>query len=383
MAQITDFLSSTMLLERLAGVGLYVLVLGYYYNKVKYAEYKQIPKYLNHYLIILCIMAFLYIPGTSADLYRWRELADPWKYTSLSWFWEKRIIPSRTPLGYLLIYTCQMTGVDGLLPMVCAFGFFGSFFHILKCEIRREGRSQESIAIAMLFIMCSGVFLEVISGIRCLLSFAIALRCVYDELFEKKGFIKHIPFYIIASLLHNAALPLVGIRLMCMLFEKKRNLILTEINILSVVVITYLTITLGDDYIDSAFAKANLYTSKNIYTNIWEYAISTLGLLTLLWILWKYKKRYCDQWQNDMIGLRYILLTLAGDICFIRTYTIFHRYCIAALIISIPVLLSFLDVEGEIELYKSRKILVVISLLILCVACVRGNLSGYKFFLLD
>ncbi|MBQ6402964.1 MAG: EpsG family protein [Oscillospiraceae bacterium] len=381
MGSFINFLQSTMLIERLVGVTVYALVLGYFYNKIRHAKSPQmISRYLNRYLIVLCIMAFFYIPGTSADLYRWRALAEPWKNTSFSWFWTRRVILSPTPLGYLLIYICQMTGIDGLLPMVCALGYFGNLFHIFKCEAYRDNFDFDSLAVTLLFVMSFGTFLEVISGIRCMLSFSIVLRCVYDEMYERKHFVRNIPLYIIAALLHNAAIPLIGVRLVCAVFEQKRNAVLTMLNILVAAATFFLAIRLGNDYIESAFAKADSYTSQNIYAYSWEYVIAAIGWLVLLPVLWRFRKWYPEAWAKEKNALRYLLIVLAGDILFIGTYSVFHRYFAAALTVSVPLLTTFLNCERAKERFRARQTIVLFSLLILFLACARGNLCGYKFF---
>ena len=133
MDSIIDFIQSTMLIERLIGVCTYILTLGYFFNKIKKASsVKIINKNLNYYLITLCLLAFFYIPGESADLTRWREMSEVWSNFDFEWFWEHRIQTSSVPAGYLLVYLCQSTGINGILPMICAFGFFGNIFHILK-----------------------------------------------------------------------------------------------------------------------------------------------------------------------------------------------------------------------------------------------------------
>ena len=139
MNSIVDFLQSTMLIERLFGVGAYVLALGYFYNQIRCSkDSRKIEKYLNHYLIVLCILAFFYVPGASADLSRWRAMAEPWKNADLMWFLENRVIVSTVPAGYLLVFLCQKTGIDGILPMFCAAGFFGNVFP--HDEMRKQTR---------------------------------------------------------------------------------------------------------------------------------------------------------------------------------------------------------------------------------------------------
>ncbi len=388
MESIINYLQSTMLIERLVGVCVYILTLGYFYNRIQHAKSAEdVSRYLNHYLIVLCIMAFIYIPGTSADLYRWRNLAEPWKDSSFSWFLNNRVLPSSTPLSYLFIYICQMTGINGLLPMLSALGFYGNVFHILKCESKREARSSDSIAVTLLFVMSSGVFLEVISGIRCMLAFSIVLRFAYDEMYQGKSLLRSVAFYAIAALLHNAAIPLLGIRLACVVFEKKSNIGRTILNILLAILSIFMAIRFGADYIDAAFEKANSYTSRNVYLYSWEYLIAALGLFILIPILIKFKKRYPKDWKAEIISVRYLLIVLAAEVFFVRTYSIFHRFFTVAVIVSIPWMLTFLNSESEnnrnrYNRNRSRQYIVIMSMLVLLLACVRGNLCGYKFFLL-
>lgn len=384
MGSVIGYIESTMLIERLVGVGVYVLALGYFYNKIKYAKSSNsIRRYLIHYLIVLCIMAFFYIPGQSADLFRWRLLAEPWKDASFSWFWTNRVITSSTPLGYLLIYFCQNTGINGLLPAVCAFGFFGNVFHILKCESNRENRSADSIAVALLFIMSSGRFLEVISGIRCMLAFSIVCRFVYDEMFEGKSLLRSVPFYVIAVLLHNAAIPLIGFRLLCSLFETKKSIINTVFNGLITGAVFYLGIKLGKDYIDAGFAKANSYMSHQSYAFKWEYTIVIISMFIILMVIWRLRKRYLEGYKEEIKVIRYLLILFVGELFAFRTYSIFHRYVAVSIVLSIPVLLTFLNYENNNLFKKSRQEIVFLSIIILFIACARGNLCGYKFFLLS
>lgn len=384
MGSIIRFFESTMLLERLTGVVIYALVLLYYFDRIRHAKSSRtISRYLNHYLIILCIMAFFYIPGRTADLSRWRSISESWKNASFSWFWNAHVLHTRTPVGYLLIYLCQVTKVDGLLPMVCALGFYGNLFHIFKCEAKREDRTPDSVALVLLFFMSRGVFVEVISGIRCLLAFSIVLRCAYDEMYEKKGFLIHIPFYLIAVLLHNAALPLVAFRLLSMLFEKKKSYFLTIMNVVVIVITSFMAVRYGSDYIDAAFRKANSYVTSNKYTSVWEYVIAFMGLTIIVSIVWKLYKRYPQQLNRDKNSIRFLLLILIFDLVFIGQYSIFHRYFTALSVASVPALGAFFVFEHDNGFKLSRKQIELLSLIILLIACIRGNLCGYKFFLLS
>ena len=333
--------------------------------------------------IFLCIMAFFYIPGQAADLYRWRQLSEPWMDVSFSWFWENRIISSPTPIGNLLIYICQKTGIDGILPMVCALIFFGNAFHILKCESCRENRNADSIAVFLLFAMSSGRFLEVISGIRCMMAFSIVFRFVYDEIYENRSMLRSIPYYVIAALIHTASIPLIGIRLVSTIFDKKRNTISTVLNAAFAIVVFLIGIRAGEDYIDAGFAKANNYISSDSYSYRWEYIIVILSMTVIVTTLWKFKKRYSEGFAEEKNGVRFLLILLIGEIFTFSTYSIFHRFAAVSIFFSAPVVLTFLNLESKSGRYRDRQTIIVISLVILFLACARGNLCGYKFFLLN
>ena len=384
MDGLVNYIQSTMLIERLFGVGFYILALGYYYNKIQHARSaNSISKYLNHYLILLAVMAFFYVPGESADLYRWRILAEPWKHETFSWFWNNRVITKPTPVGFLYVYIFQMTGIDGLLPMVCSLGFFGNVFHIFKCEAHRENCSSESVAATLLFFMSSGRFLEVISGVRCMLAFSIVARFMYDELYEKKSIIRSLPFYLLTVLLHSAAIPLVGIRLFCFIFEKKRSLISTFFNVIVVGAVCVVGIKVGEDYLDAGMEKANNYLSKSGYSYLWEYIIATLTLLIVVYLIVELYRRYPDIIRKHKDSVRFLLILLLIQIVTIRSYSIYHRFMVVSTIMCIPAMLLFLNTEESRGRMKSKQNIILISLLILLVACVRGNLCGYKFFLLS
>ena len=384
MSSIINYLQSTMLIERLFGVGFYAIMLGYFYNKIQHAKSsEQIARFLNHYLMVLCLMGFFYVPGANADLYRIRNLVDIWLRSDFASVWNYRIITSSTPIGNFLFYICQRTHINGLLPAISALGFYGNAFHIIKCESRRENRTADSIAVFLLFAMSSGRFLEVISGIRCMLAFSIVFRFMYDEMYENRSMLRSVPFYIVAVLLHTASIPLIGIRLVCTLFEKKRNIASTILNALIAIAVFVIGIRVGDDYIDAGFTKANNYILSNSYSYRWEYIIVILSMTVVVMTLWRLRKRYPEGFAEEKNGIRFLMILLVGEIFTITTYSIFHRFAAVSVFFSAPVVLTFLNLESENGRYRSRQTIVIISLTVLFLACVRGNLCGYKFFLLS
>lgn len=100
-------------------------------------------------------------------------------------------------------------------------------------------------------------------------------------------------------------------------------------------------------------------------------------------VLFEYRRRYPKEWINDKNAFRYLAVILAGEVLFFRTYSVFHRFFTVAVVVSIPLLLTYLNCESANSRFKSRKAIIISSMLILFLACVRGNLCGYKFFLLS
>ena len=382
MDLIQDYLQSTMLIERLFGVSVYTVVLGYFYKNIQHArDNRKIAGYLNRYLLVLCIMAFFYVPGANADLTRWRLLAEPWMDASFSWFWNYRLLRYSSPAGYLLIYLCQKTGIQGLLPMVCAFGFFLNAFHILKCESKRPNRSSDSIAVALLFLMSGGVFLEAISGVRCMLGFSIVFRCVYDEQYENKRMLWNFPFYFIAAILHIAVIPILGIRFFCALFEKKRMIVSTFLGGILTAGGIGLGFIFGNDYVEAAFQKATTYLNEDVYSFFWEYVIGVFSLAVVAACIWKLRKRYSPG-KEEKNTMRFLVIMLAVEVLTFATYSIFHRFAVFSVFLNTPILLSTLGNEEICGRRRFRQMVIVASIIILAVACTRGNLCGYKFFLL-
>ncbi|MBQ6012657.1 MAG: hypothetical protein IJK59_09045 [Firmicutes bacterium] len=383
MNAVFDLLGSTLLVERFFGVAVYCLALGYFCNKVAHAgDTRTIDRHLNSYLAVLGIMAFFYIPSPNADLYRWRLLSAGWSDVPFSWVWDNLVLKRATPVGYLLIYICQITGIQGLLPMVCALGFYGNVFHIFKCEARRSGVRARSLSTVLFFFMSTGVFLEVISGVRCMLSFSMALRCAYDEVYREKSFFRHIPVYAAAALLHGASIPLIGIRMVCSLMERKRGPAVMLADLTVIAAALFLGMRYGGYYIDSAVDKAVSYVANDMYSYGWEYLIAVLSLLVMITALWNLHSVYPQVWKDNVSQIRSLIVILLGETALFSEYSIFHRFLTAAMIAAVPVLIRYLDCERGRGRSRSERSMAAMSLVILALACVRGNLCGYKFFVL-
>ncbi len=369
------------IVERLIGVFTYVLIMFLMTFLIYKSDTRKLKKYLRIYLIILFVLAFIYIPPTSADLYRYIISAKTYSSYTISELLNV-LLNARTPMQVLYFYVLGKTGIDGLIPAVSALIFYGCSFSILYKAARRYKLSNKSIAISLLFFMEMGGFLSAISIIRTSVSFAIIAYCCYNELIENKSFLKHLPWYIFAALMHPAAMAMVIFRIVTILLKKEKKLSKRLFNYLVVAVILIFVILNGNYYIDYIFEKADIYINGEVYSYIWEYIISTIYLLFSTFTIFKFKQIFTnnveiENYTNFIIFINFILVVL----CF--EYSIFTRVQLFSSILFLPMFSIILN-----QLEKQNKhvkiftfIFIIASALIFVIACTRGNLCGYKFLI--
>lgn len=373
-----NWMNETMLAERLIGVITYSIILFFVYVSLKNAKkYKQLQRILNIYLIVICILAFFYIPAKTADLTRWLEYSEKWRLMPFKEFYELHLEKNNVPVAYLLMYLCSLTGIDGTLPAICALIFFNNVFYILKDLYKKHNVSANGIASALLFIMSTGCFLEVISGVRCFVALSILARCFYNETINNKSIINNIIFCVIASLLHPMALIIYTIRLFLLLVQKSNSFIKKTFSICFVLIFCVLFFEYASPYIDTALDKASDYTSSNTaYSFIWEYIIGILSSIVYITVLYKYKKTKNSTEFDNIVIFNIVFLIIC--LVFSFEYNIFHRTITFLSIINTPIISKSYDLAKNKNLYR---FLTFFSCLILLLACTRGNLCGYKFLL--
>lgn len=384
MIGIMAWIDRTMLTERLLGALAYVLVVTVGYFLLRQSrDHRAVSCALNVCLVALCVMAFFFVPDPSKDLYRLLEMGEIWRRFTLEEFLTGGLINTTTPLAYLYIYLCTQSGIDGLLPLISAFVFYLNVFHILKDLSRRTTISSRMLAVDYLFFMSAGAFLEVISGIRCFMALSIVARCIYDETMGRKSILWDIPWYVAACLIHLSCIPVVIIRLLFWAFlEKKQGRFQWFINGAAIVIIVGLAVTYGQTFFMLMFSKAELYLTEDSYSYIWEYLIGVLQVCLVAGVLYsmRFFERTRDMRLSNSIG--FLTVFLIVNVVFIFEYNIFHRFLVVSAMLFLPTLAAFPQEETR-RVRLFRRSIFWVSVLILLIACVRGNLCGYKFFLFD
>lgn len=376
------------LYERIIGILSYVIVLFIMCILVSKCNKKQIGKILFIYTIILSIMGFIFVPPKGADLYRLN--INMQEYARLDFLsildYTKS---STTPITILYMYFIGKTEIEGLLPAITAFIFYSNIFYIFKKTVTKYNIESKKIFIVLLFFMATGSFFEVISGIRTMLAFSIIMRSVFEEIIEEKSFIKNVIWYIIAGLIHPVGLAVVIIRIFFFMLTKQSAKSKKVRNILILLMAMALLYTVGKNYLFEMLNKITEYITLGNYSYIWEYIIGTITLIVIFEIQHFYKKYIKKEHYNIEIENIYKFSWVINIISIFLAfeYNTFHRFIILNTITILPVLLyivKYLEDNMADKRYKNfYNIIILASLLILVIACARGNLSSLKYFELN
>ncbi len=380
MIAIQYWLERTMVIERLTSVMIYVLCLAFSYYFLRNAKTeKRVAFILNLYLAFLCVMAFFYIPTETTDLFRLRKMSDSWMKFNFGDFFNNIMIKSYVPVSYFMMYLCGKTGITGLLPMLSALVFYYNMFYILKDLNLRHRISPPSLSLGFLFLMSSDIFLEVISGVRCFAAISILARCFYDEMFNDKSVGKNVIWCILASLMHSLALVLYAIRI-CLLIYSKKNRFL---NICTGAVVFGIAFIWGRNYLDASIVKMSDYITRGEYSFAWGRLLDLLSLTVIILSIIKitkigFENKYISYEAINQMRLITTCLVIIA-LMFSFEYSIFHRTIVFVSMLLIPIISIKCNVKTS-ENY--RAFIKLASILLLIVCCSRGNLSGYKLYLL-
>ena len=125
------------------------------------------------------------------------------------------------------------------------------------------------------------------------------------------------------------------------------------------------------------------------YTYIWEIVIGLIETFETLYVLNKYRRKLVDsgseaeEYRLKNLYLFTLIWTIVSVISLPFSYAVFRRYTMLCTVTSIP-LVAFLfgaDIEKS-ESKRTFRFLFGVSFLIFALSGVRGDLCGYKFFVL-
>lgn len=372
--------------ERVLALLIYVFLLLLIMTLIK--RIKGVNATLNLYIIALSIMGYFYKPLEGADLTRVTIAMNSYKYLTIPQIIENSKT-SIAPLSSLYYYAIGQLNNDNLLPAITAFITFTFIFKIIKSHYCNYITSKKSIALALLFFMSRGLFLQTISNIRTMLSLSILAYCIYKTLYEGKTIIAYLPLLLISSMLHVVGLAAVLIYLFYYFIINNNKYKIRNIFYLLLALI--LIIKYGKDNIIGAIELGNIYVDSYRlgvgYFYIWEFILSLLVILSTIYIFKKYiiinsTNIYGDLLESHVNFLKFIkFLSIINFITFIFEFNIGLRLNYLLTILNIPFILFILN-SKKINQEDQRHIknyIFIFSFILMFISCTRGDLCGLKF----
>lgn len=326
------------------------------------------------YTLILSLFAFLFIPPPGADLFRIQQMIKSLYNADISVIFEGSVY-NKTPLASLLYYIVAQTELYGLLPAIVCFIFYNNIFYILNCSLKKYDNCSNRTIYILVFLMCNGIYVGVISNIRFYLAMSILARTFFDEEILNKSIFKHIPLYICAMFFHSVSIAVIVIRLFCIfLFSKVKHKFRY---ILVSVVFLLIFITVGNSYWNAMLDKALSYLqADNGYRDIYGYIIYIILVQLMLFILFSFKSIFQEKELSNYIKL--ILIFLVTAILCVFEYSTFTRFIGFASFLFIPNFIIAMKHSNR----QFHNLILIVCLVILCIAVTRGDLSSFKFFVL-
>lgn len=373
------------LFERTTSLLVYTFALFITYQFIAKVARKQYKVVLFAYLIILAIFAFNYKPYITADLYRLREYIEYWIHKDLSGV-LRYALKSSTPSWVLYSYVLSKFGNINWIQTITCVWCFGNVFYIIDHEIERF-ELQGSFRSGLLFyVMAVGAFyLQTISGIRSMLGISIVAFCLYKETVENKSVVWHLPLWLFAALLHTSTMVLVISRFLFLLVQSQGTAKKLVMGIVVLAGAAFSFRYLGD-FISGSFEYGRGYiTNSKEYTYFWEQIIGIFETIETIYVLREYRRNILRTPERAEPGKRPLYLftllwTVISVIALPFSYAIFRRYTMLCTITSIPLVVQLFRTD---QAKKYRGVLFCFSLVIFALSGVRGDLCGYKFFVLN
>lgn len=383
------------LVERLISLAIYAFFLLLICNVISHTAKRDNSRILNIYILLLGIMGYCFVPHTGADLTR--LLMTMKFYSSKSFSELSKVLPdSATPGVGLYFFAVGKLGNDKLLPCLSAIITFSICFSLLKHQADEKDVKQYHIAAALFLFMSRGLMMQIISNIRTIMALSICAWCVYQEFYEQTKLKKLVIPYIVAASLHIMGQVILIYRLIYLIIEKGKNPVQKVLRLASAGVCAIFIWLFGNSYITALVTKADGYydaaSLNEGYSYFWEGVLCVFTLIILMCMIISYRKNKCIINRNNLYSeieinsttnlVCYILPLVVVDIIagFVE-FNFFQRVNWFLTILMIPLCVQLLKLGEYTENEKTlRSNITIVSVIMLILACARGDLCSLKFF---
>ncbi len=374
------------LFERIFGFGVYMLMLllvCFFLTKTNVS----CKSMLKFYLICLCIMAFLYKPYHTADLYRIYEQMDYFSTMEFKFFWNNFALKSSSPISRLLFWCIGRTGINALLPTFSAFVCYSIVFYIINKTKTIFNISNQNVACALFYMMTTSIYISVIGGVRMMLALCLIVFGFFRFTVEKKRNIIDVILCVMSIFIHTMSIVVIVVCIIVTLLDSNNN-ILRKIGFAFVVGICSCVFAVRfNDIVYSTYQKFLEYVLGDRHSDTWEYVMGIIIIATLLLIFMEFRHLQGNEECNTIRNYNSVaIMCVVIAIIFHFEFSIFYRFGgQLAVLFSIPSMMITMERNSGkssllIKGVGHRTVLMILSSIIAVISCTRGSLSSLKFF---
>lgn len=374
------------LVERIFGIGTYMLVL--FLVCILLAKTNMSCKsILRLYLLCLSGMAFFYKPYITADLYRIFEQMNYFSSMEFKLFWNECALKSSIPVSRLLYWLFGKTGCNELLPAFSALFCYSCIFYVVRKTKQLYDISNQTVAIAIFFIMTTSMYISVIGGIRMMMALSMLTFSYFRMTVEKKIKVVDILFVITSIFVHAMSVVVIVIIALTLLVDSDRNIFKKIGYAIAIGLIGGVFVVRFSNTVQVMFEKFLEYVLGDKHSDPWEYLMGIFIIILLLLVFSEFRliRRAGDCSAVNKYNMAAVFCVIVA-ICFCFEFSIFYRFGgHLAVMFSIPsVMISIEKTEGKSSTFFKRvdlrTMVILFSCIIAVISCTRGSLCSLKFF---
>ena len=344
---------------------------------------------LRFYILCLCVMAFLYQPYKTGDLYRIYQEMDLFSRMDFSVFWKSIALQSSAPAARVLYWVIGKTGINALLPTFAAFACYSLLFYVILKTQELFAVSKRNVAYVLFFVMTTSIYISVIGGIRMMLALSLITFSLFRGTVVKKVTVWDILFYVLSVFFHAMAPVLILICFLVTVLDARRSLA-RKLAVFFVVGGAGLAFAVKfNGMVNNLYEKALAYIFGDKHSDAWEYIMGVLILALLVMLIfeyWNLRNEENHPLLRSCNAATIVCMVIAVIFCF--EFSIFYRFGgQLAVMLSIPMMLVTLQHSDGVPSRVIRRmdfksVLILMSTIIALISCTRGSLSSLKFFTL-
>lgn len=329
------------------------------------------------FALSLAIMAFVWVPNESSDLFRYYQQMQEMEGRDFGLFLGSAK-EAFEPIHHLLKYMVAQTGNFALLQFIgvllCYFGMVW-----LACDYAEIKKMKNfTFALSLVFMLVANGFIYYASAIWCYLAIVCMAIGLYLQFFREKKYLQYF-FFILAACSHIGALYVVVIVVLfggLKIFREVRLPLLVTVFIISLMsgaILSVIGNMLGtgsaigaaivgmhNDYFVNGDQFKTLHEGWNLYL---PFADSIVGLVVGLW---QSKNKTLHKYSSVVTYLS--VFTIAT----ILTAGVFLRFGLLIAIVASPLLIE------TFETVNNKRVLLVLYMTIIVLSCLQAYRSCVK-----